>query len=253
MHPEKPRNARNCIFVISHPRSGTHLLIDFIRKNFPKYKRKLKPWESASHNYVGLDSLGWQERIDAQLRDRNESHFLLHSHYAGVVTATEQLAMEKLEPERSVFFYPFRQFSTTIKSYAEFRRASGPIEPFLLQIDQFFGRDTTVEQCIRMHAEKWLPRDIHWVDIDRLMSDPEITCKRLAELIEENPADITQRLPRRRRFAGRFAEFVQRLTGRESTEYCVDYEIPWQCPEEKAAIDAHFAGLYSELVKRRIN
>jgi len=85
------------------------------------------------------------------------------------------------------------------------------------------------------------------------MSHPEITCKRLAELIEESPADITQRLPRRKRFAGRFGEFVDRPTGRKSTEYRVDYEIPWQCAEEKAAIDAHFAGLYSELVKRRIN
>jgi hypothetical protein len=245
--------ARTCVFVISHPRSGTHLLIDFIRKNFQEFNRKLKPWESASLIYVGLDRANWREEIATQLRDRKETHFLLHSHYSGIVSATHLEAAEKLKPARAIVLYPFRRFSTTIKSYAEFRQFRGSIGSFLPTVDDFFGLDATVKKCVELHAEKWLQPDVHFVDTDRLALQPDIACSRLAELFNEKPVETPQRLPRRKWFGGRLGEFAERLTGRESSEFRVDYDIPWQSAEEKAAVDEQFAGLYSELSGRRIN
>ena len=158
-----------------------------------------------------------------------------------------------LTPTEAVFLYPFRLFSTTLKSYAEFRKFDGSIGAFLGQTDDFFGLGVTVEQCIRLHAAKWLEYHIHAVDIDRLSAAPDMTVRRLAELLGDSPAKRSRRLPRRRLFSGRLGEITERLCGRESSEFVVDHEIQWQNSAERAAIDEQFAGLYGELCAQRIN
>lgn len=246
-------HARIGVFVVSHPRSGTHLLADFIRKNFCKFNRRLKPWESASGLLISLDDINWRDHITAQLHDRKETHLLLFSHFAGLRTATHQEAKDRLQPARSVFLYPFRRFSTTMKSYAEFRRFRGPVASFLGQPDDFFGLAETVKRCIELHADTWLQLGAHFIDVDRLAADPEATCRRLAQLFDEPACAIGRRLPRRKRLAGRAGELVERLTGRESTELRVTYNIPWQGSHECEEIDRQFAPLYSALSQRRIN
>jgi hypothetical protein len=177
----------------------------------------------------------------------------LHSHYSGIVSATHLEAAEKLKAARTVFLYPFRRFSTTIKSYAAFRQFRGSIGSFLPTADDFFGLDATVKKCVELHAEKWLQPDVHFIDTERLTQQPDIACSRLADLFNEKPVERTQRLPRRKWCGGRLGELAERLTGRESSEIRVNYDIPWQCAEEKAAVDEQFAALYSELSARRIN
>lgn len=178
---------------------------------------------------------------------------MLHSHYSGIVTATHQEAEQRLNPTRAIFLYPFRRFSTTLKSYAEFRGFRGSIGSFLLAPDDFFGLGENVKKCVELHAEKWLKPDVHFVDTDRLATQPEASCSLLAELFNESPVERAHRLPRRKWFAGHLGEFAERLTGRESSEFRVNYRISWQGEQEKATVDHQFADLYSQLAARRIN
>ena len=56
--------AEKSIVIASHPRSGTHLLIDFIRKNIPEASALKKRFTFKSETYIDLDDiLGLEESI----------------------------------------------------------------------------------------------------------------------------------------------------------------------------------------------
>lgn len=241
-----------CVFVVSFPRSGTHLLIDFIRRNFPAFNPKLMFWESASKLYFRLDGPDWQQDARALLRAQR-SHVLLQSHRAGYTTQRDVDVTKILNPKSVIFLYPFRKFSRVVKSFAELRRFQSPISQILTSQDSLFGKEASVADCIRAHAESWLKRDANFIDCDLLSHDPETACARLGELLGQTPVGIAQRLPRRRFFTGKPGEIMERLLGRQSTEVAVRYKLRWQSRDEEVCIDNQFHDLYSELSRRRIN
>src|SRR4029077_18161796 len=110
---------KQCVFVVSHPRSGTHLLIDFIRRNFPVFNPRLRIWESASKLYLRLDGPNWRREAHALLRARR-SHVLLKSHRIGFTENTDLEVRQILKPSSEIFLYPFRKFSSLVKSFAGF-------------------------------------------------------------------------------------------------------------------------------------
>jgi hypothetical protein len=245
------RKAQKCVFVVSHPRSGTHLTLDFIRRNFPPFNRPLKPWQSSSHFVVSLESPGWELNIELQMR--SYSHFLLKSHFAGFMRDVELDAIRKLDPNHTIFIYPFRQFSKTIKSFAEFSQHRGSIADFLFEQDRFFGRNAMVHDCVTEHGLHWLHRDAIFLDIDRLISNPNEACEVLAECLGEKSIEVKRRLPRQKRLYGKYSELYERLTGRESTEVKVMHKKQWKNIDEELAVSNHFSALYAELSKRSIN
>ncbi len=50
------------ILIISHPRSGTHLTIDSLRRQFEECKSYKYPFETQSHLYLPIE--GFLEKID---------------------------------------------------------------------------------------------------------------------------------------------------------------------------------------------
>lgn len=50
-------SAERSIVVASHPRSGTHLTIDTLRRHFAPCKAWVYPWETVHHLYLDLDRL----------------------------------------------------------------------------------------------------------------------------------------------------------------------------------------------------
>jgi hypothetical protein len=243
---------RQCVFVVSHPRSGTHLLIDFIRRNFPAFNPKLRPWESASKLYLNVDHSDWRQQAEQFLR-QGRTHVLLKSHLAGHTSQADSDVKDVLDPQQEVFLYPFRKFSRVVKSYAEFTQSPPPISKILTEKDWFFGRVTTVAESIRGHAERWIERDIHSIDCELLSEDPETASTRLGVVLGHTPIEIAQRLPRRRLRPGKIGEFIERVSGRQSTEVLVPYKLQWQSPDEELFVDSQFSDLHAELSKRRIN
>lgn len=249
LRPKTQPKVQKCLFVVSHPRSGTHLLIDFIRRNFPAFDPELMPWHSAAKLYLRLDGPNWRSEISAFRR----SHVLAQSHQAGYVNESDVEACEVLEPRATIYLYPFRRFSQVIKSFAEFRGAAPPISAILKQKDTFFGKASCVAETVHAHAATWIDRNAHFVDCDALLTDPENTCSRMARLLGESPAQIHQRVPARKLCGGKPGELVERLRGRCSTEVLVPRKLSWRDEEEKLYVDSEFQALYSELARRSIN
>jgi hypothetical protein len=238
------------VVIASHPRGGTHITLDFIRRNFPAFNASLGPWRSASELYVSLDEPGWREALDHQAR--RSDHLLLQSHRVGLQTAVDAEAVDFLRPEHVFHIYPFRRFSATMRSFAAFCRYPGRVESFLGEPSRFFRSDRTVEACARQHGEAWLDRPAVFVDVDALIVDPHRAAAQLGWALGIAPAPLARRMPRQRIFTGRWSEAMERLTGRESTEVQIAYPKAWAHPGEPEAVNARFADLYADMAARSI-
>jgi hypothetical protein len=241
---------RKAVVIVSHPRSGTHITLDFIRRNFPAFNARLKPWQSAGELYVQLDEPGWQKGLQRQAR--RSDHVLLQSHHVGMRPAGEAEALRELKPEQVFFIYPFRRFSATMRSFAAFCRYPGRVENFLGEPSRFFRTPRSVEACAREHAERWLGREAAFVNVEALLADPHRGAAQLGAFLGAEPAPLARRVPRRRLFQGSVAEMVERLTGRESTEVQVHYHKEWAHPDEPASVNARFADVYGDLASRSL-
>jgi hypothetical protein len=241
---------KRAVVVVAHPRSGTHVTLDFIRRNFPEFNPALYIWQSARELYVSLDKADWHERLLGQAR--RSDHILMQSHLAGVQSLAAQAALDYLQPEDAVFLYPFRRYSATLRSLAAFCRYPGRVDSFLGEKSTFFDGERTVETGARQHGEHWMRRDPVFLDVEALIADPDAAAAKLGKVLDLSPAPLERRLPHRRIFYGKAAEFVQRLTGRESTEVKAPFAKDWADPEEPEKIDAKFADLHRDLSARSL-
>jgi len=250
----KTRMAQKCVVIASHPRSGTHLTIDFIRRNFPIFNIQLNFWESAAALYVWLDDDAQARRSRRGLRTFDRQAILAATHQFLHISTLEQTLLDRFNPQQIIYIYPFRKFSKTIKSYAEFSNYAGQISHFLNTKDRHFGLDATVAQCLHMHAHSWLAAGAKTLNIDRLVDEPELSAEKLANLLNEPMVDRKRRLPRQKGLGGgKFGELVERLKGRESTAVIVRRKSKWIDKAESEAIDQQFCELFEILNRRCIN
>lgn len=243
---------QQCVFVVSFPRSGTHLLIDFLRRNFPHFNPELRVWDSASNLYLRIDDDGWRDDAETFM-DAGRSHVLVKTHRAGLTHCNDDVVREWFKPQSAIYLYPFRRFSKTVKSFAEFMRLRPPISATLQQMDPFFRQQVTLAECLRAHAETWMDRGAWFIDSDLMLEDPKTTCARIGALLGQTPVEVDRRLPRRRPLAGKPGEIVGRLLGRESTEVVVRRKLEWTSAGEQELIDNEFSDLYATLSERRVN
>ena len=239
------RTRTQALVIVAHPRSGTHITLDFIRRNFPAFQQRLRIWESASGLYIDLDGPAWRARFEQQ-RSKSD-RLLLQSHHFGLCELESECAFHELSPRDTLFIYPFRRFSATMRSFADFSGYPGPVADFLFERDRFFGLPETVRTCALLHGQAWLDRRARFLDVDALIAQPERAARRLGRLLGLEPAPLQRRLPRRRRFYGKLAEAFQRLTGRESTEVRIHRRRAWSSPQESAAVDERFADLHARM------
>ena len=242
---------KQAVVVVAHPRSGTHLTMDFIRRNFPCFDPGLRPWQSAGELYVDLDKPLWMHTLDRPAC--RSDHVLLQSHRAGLCNRVGAQAIDRLRPLATLFVYPFRRFPATMRSFSDLRGYDGPTTRLLSETDRFFGLDQTVQACARQHGESWLGCNATFLDVDALIAEPERGAESLAGALGLPAAPLARRLPRRKRFHGKLAEAVQRLTGRESTEVKVHRRTPAPDPGEARFIDEAFADIYDEMTARSLN
>ncbi len=247
-----PLKVKTCAFVVSHPRSGTHLMLDFVRRNFRNFNPPLMPWESSAKLFADADGPHWRQSA-SRIVETGHAHLLVKTHRAGFTNQNDVELRRVFNPEHVVYLYPFRKFSETVRSFAEFLQYDEPISRLLDEPDAFFGRSATVGDCLREHAQSWLERPAHFLDCDRLLGDPETASARLAPLLNETPAPLKRRLPGKKIYQGKLGELMERLTGRQSTEVVIPYQLRWQDKAEQDAVDSRFADLYAELSTRRVN
>lgn len=176
----------NCrpIVVASHPRSGTHLVIDTLRHNFPECQ-SWKFWgERTDHLYLNLSALGWHHR---RVTDRAAIRILSHAKrpiikthaFAGLTPdVADHEFMEAIDPylidwlrREATFIYSYRDGREVLCSWHQMLAGASP--PIRVPFSEFIRQRVFGVS----RAKSWALHVQGWLD------QPSVLCLRMEELL----------------------------------------------------------------------
>lgn len=258
--------------VVSFPRTGTHLTMDFLRRNFREFAVNLLPWQSGERLYYSLDIRSDEEEAlygataSAGGRPRKDPDALVACKRPNFVVKTHDLPFAEawMAPRLAAvtggrhhtLIYPFRRMSRALVSYHAHQRsrpaavlpAPIPEDPaaFLVGPDCFLGPEGTVADLMLRHARWGLDHAVP-VDIEDLLRRPAAYVAGMARVFGWTPVARADPLPPKRITAGFAGELFERLRGRPSSE--VRIAFPNRPASEVEFIDrgGPLAELYGKL------
>lgn len=207
------------VVVASHPRSGTHLTIDTIRRQFPPCRGWVFPWETVHHLYLNLDRLqeGHPQRI-------------------GIKKAKKLLARSDRPLVKTHSSPRLDQFKGTAKSLAEQILAAGVIiyvvrDPRDVMCSAYLWRHPDPherpsfsaflreEKAGRNSIERWVDHVTDWMASDsvkvlkmeELISDPNGAVAEVGWWLGLQPAYIEPLLPEKNEVFTRWQDYKRRL------------------------------------------
>lgn len=209
------------ILVASHRRSGTHLMIDLLRRQFAPCDARAVPGRPPADLYLPLDRF----KADAHWPITEQSaQRVLRRAQRPILKAHLLPSLEEVAPgarayvadliARSVRIYCVRDGRRVMCSYRLYKTAGAqPMREFLRERVNGKSRAAAWAQ----HVRAWLaqPR-VHPIPYESVVADPKGTVEQLADLLEQTPRWRQPTLPRRHRSVAEVR--LRRLIGRwEST------------------------------------
>lgn len=200
----------NPVVVASHPRSGTHLLMDVLRRQFEACRAWKWPGERLDRLYCSIDELNASRgRLDEQTAHRileRTRRPLVKTHaWPGYQDPFLSMHHDGLDDawtdwldERGTVFYVYRDGRDVLCSYQLFRQkldpdAEGPIGAFLRQTE---NGSTRVRRWAR-HVRRWHDTSgVHMVQFERLLGQPETIIDELGNVLGLDPEWRDPLLPR---------------------------------------------------------
>lgn len=215
------------VVVASHPRSGTHLTIDVLRRHFAACAVAKRPGQRLDQLYLNVDEV---MRRDGPMSDdralgilRGAPRVPVKSHLRADYTRDHSAAVypgrlpdrwvELLEG-RARFLYVIRDGRDVLASYKVFAQAWDPDARGT--VTQFLRSETGGRNRVRVwadHVEGWLARpEVVVVRFEELVRSPVTAIDQLGAVLGEPPLGIEPPLPpaTTRLWAGR----LDRLRGR---------------------------------------
>ena len=201
------------VVVASHPRSGTHLLIDLLRHQFEAC-RSWKWWgERLDRLYCSIDELNAErgrlnEPTAKRILRRTErplvkthawpgyQEVFLEQHHDGLAPQWERWLRERATP-----LYVYRDGRDVMCSYQIFRRAfdpgsQGSVGAFMRGHDA--GRAVNRVRQWRAHVQQWRAVEgAHAICFEHILERPEKTIQRIGALLDLDPDWRTPLLPER--------------------------------------------------------
>ena len=197
------------VVVASHPRSGTHLLIDVLRRQFAECETWKWPGERLDRLFCNIDELGGRDGILNEATARRilgraerppvKTHAwpgygntFMPSHHDGL----DERWIEWLD--KGTVFYVYRDGRDVLCSYQLFRQkydptAEGPIGAFLRQERKGSSRVCRWAQHVRVWRDT---SDAHPIRFERLLEDPESVIQDIGQVLKSEPLWRTPLLPR---------------------------------------------------------
>jgi hypothetical protein len=196
------------IVVASHPRSGTHLVLDTLRRQFEACRSWKWPGERLDRLYCNIDELPGDGLLDGatarRILRRTERPLVkthawpgyqdgfLDAHRGGL----DERWVDWLD-DRATVVYVYRDGRDVLCSYQLFRRSfdpevRGPVGDFLR------GTEDGTNRVCRWaeHVRAWRDRpDVHLVQFEALIDEPAPVIQNLGEVIGEDPAGRRPLLP----------------------------------------------------------
>ena len=223
--------------VVSFPRSGTHITLDFLRRNFAEFAFRPRLWESSETLYVNLDvrtaeedalahssrSLSGEPRRGLHHRAAaKRANFLVKSHDLPFASSSLAQRLQQITKNHVIAkLYPFRLMSSTLISYHAHQDDHGPIQDFMARRDPFLGTSRSVMETMLDHGE-WGLRNALPIDIDDLQRRPHAYGNALASHFGWNFRPLANPLPPKRLASGMAGELIERMRGRSSSEVVVN-------------------------------
>jgi hypothetical protein len=208
------------VVVVTHQRSGTHLTIDLLRKQFAELQSWVWPYESVYRLLVDIDSLlprYRRNRISPEqaLRwlSRPERPVIKTHALPGFeeLRAIQPSFMEYLK-ENAQFIYAVRDPRSVMCSVHVWKGARVPIGEFLINRDE---GETPVERWCR-HVEQWTEhsgvRNIEIIRFEDVVKKTKETVEKLAGYLSLRPLWREPLLPAKHEADTRLKNYWARLT-----------------------------------------
>lgn len=208
------------VLVASHPRSGTHLMIDLLRNQFASCHASTLPGQSAHNLYLSLERLkedthrpisraGATRILKRAARPTLKTHLL--PGLEEIRPADRDFALDLVA--RATRLYCIRDGRAVLCSYRTFKtRGARPVSEFMRERVDGISRVARWAQ----HVRAWLAEpDVLPVRYEQVVANPREQLARLGEQLHEEPRWQEPLLPRRLR--SRADARLARLLGRSSS------------------------------------
>jgi hypothetical protein len=205
LHPEDG----TMYVVCSFPRSGTHFVIDFLRRNFAELHHRPGPIASSETLYYNLDAITKGKTWDETALGRRDVIVKTHA----LPFKSELFArLDRLAAGRRVqILTPVRDVAGIAASYLRFIGAAADAP------DPFFRNGARPAANMEtMFAFSLANATL--IDVRRGTRDPEGLATTLAARFSLTPRPVGDRCPPRRSSHGLLGEILSRLHGRPSSE-----------------------------------
>jgi hypothetical protein len=245
------------VLVASHRRSGTHLTLDLIRRNFPACAPRMLPLENPHDSYLNLDRFEAGHPVACGEREAlrilgKAARPLLKTHsepgYAAVDPARRAFLDELLARTKTI--YVRRDGKKVLCSMWTWRRvfdasARVPFSEFIRQTDEH-GRSRV--RVWGEHVAAWGAQPgVLVIDFDRIVRDTGALLDEIGAFVGERPVPREPALPRSN--TTRLQSYLSRLTGNlESTNQHAAGDRPPRpeeafAPADDAFYEAELSGL----------
>jgi hypothetical protein len=201
------KNLAHPVVVVSHPRSGTHLLLDTLRLNFPACRATKKWGEPLHHVYLDFDKLLQltpQQAIDILSRCPRP---LIKSHAMPDMKRAVVGSDGAFDPEliaylgeNATFFYMYRDGRQTLSSFHIMESGAAPDEApvslaqFIRQMDHGQSR----AKLWANHVAGWMARPgVHAIAMEDLLGRPAAVLPVVAAKLGIQSDTDEWRLPQR--------------------------------------------------------
>ena len=194
----------NPILIASHPRSGTHLTIDFLRKQFQEAS-SWKYWgERLDHLYLPLEALTTSNKgISIRLAEkimRRSQRPLIKTHADPNLNqlALQHLQLQKWIQEKAHKIYVIRDGRAVMCSYHLYMQSFAPKArcPFSEFIRQEINNKSRVKVWAN-HVRDWLSQeDIFILKFEELINHPSQVAEKLGHYLSLSPLYSQPLLPK---------------------------------------------------------
>ena len=209
------------IIVASHRRSGTHLTLDLLRRNFPACRPRMLPLENPHHAYFNIDRF---EPTTTMPCTQPEALRLLSKARRPSVKTHAEPGFADIPPEhapfvrslvdRSKILYVHRDGKKVMCSMWTWRRVFDPAArvPFAEFIRQTDERGRSRPRVWAEHVAAWRAMEgVLAIDFDRIIRDTRALLGEIGAFIGEKPEIADPPLPRSN--TTRWQSAIARLTG----------------------------------------
>jgi hypothetical protein len=214
------------IVVATHPRSGTHLTIDLLRKQFESCKGWVWPWETLHHLYVNLDRIRPKsshpltvEEAIAIMQRPDRPTLKTHSCPAFNDHPAQARKFARRLVDTGTVLYIVRDGRDVLCSAYLWEQSHTEIRSGLSSFLRGPTSETSRVKQWATHVETWCSRnDVHVIRFEDILAEPRAVIERLGQILELSPLYETPYLPNRIENDSRLADYWRRLRGdHEST------------------------------------